>query len=146
MDIVWEEILMRFIYTPNRTDIIVEHEIMMLKEYSKIISKYSDMFAQYGCSLNVGCVWNNSLKKNISNSRTSFQNGYACYIYCDVLKDGNVLRYNTYDGEADYYEATVSWNISSIERSFFHLTVTLYSEIDGIHDEIMQLLKVVEAL
>lgn len=41
---------MRFIYTPNRTDIIVEHEIMMLKEYSKIISNYSDMFAQYGCS------------------------------------------------------------------------------------------------
>ena len=137
---------MKFIYAPNRTDIIVEHETMMLKEYSKIISNYSDIFAQYGCSLNVGYVWNNSLKKNISNSRISFQNGYACYIYCDVLKEGNVLRYNTYDGEADYYEATVSWNISSIEKSFFHLIVTLRSEMDSIHNEIMQLLKVVEAL
>lgn len=134
---------MRFTYTHSRADMIVEHEKMMLKGYSKIISNYSDMFAQYDCSLNVGCVWNNSIKKNISNSRISFQNGYSCYIYCDVLKDGNVLRYNTDDGEADYYEATVSWNISSIEKSFFHLTVTLHSEMDGIHDEIMQLLKVV---
>ena len=135
---------MRFIYTPNRNDIIVEHEKEMYKEYSKRIDDYSEMFARYGCSLNIGCVWCNLLKKSTSDSRISFQNGYSCYFYCDVLKDGNILRYNTCDGEVDYYETTTYWNISSIQSSFFRLIVTLYSELDSIHEEIMQLLKVVE--
>ncbi len=137
---------MRFVYTPDKTDKIVEHEITMLEKYSKIINGYSDMFARHGCTLNVGCVWNNSLKKYSSDSRIPFQNGYACYVFCDVLKDGHTLCYNTCDGEADYYEATASWNISSIEECFFHLMVTLHSEQDGIHDEMAQLLKVVETL
>lgn len=137
---------MSFVYTPDKADVIVEHEITMLEKYSKIINGYSDMFTRHGCTLNVGCVWNNSLKKYSSDSRIPFQNGYACYVFCDVLKDGHTLCYNTCDGEADYYEATASWNISSIEECFFHLMVTLHSEQDGIHDEMAQLLKVVETL
>ena len=133
---------MRFIYTPDKNDVIVKHEAMMLTEYSEKISNYSALFAQYDCSLSVKCVWNNLLKKNISHSRIPFKNGYACYVCCDVIKNGNVLRYNTHDGEADYYDATVFWNISSIERAFFHLTATLYSETDDIHSKIMELLKV----
>ena len=137
---------MKFIYTPNKTDIIVEHENSMLKEYSRIINNYSDMFAQYGCCLEVGCIWNNCLKKSTSTSRLPFRNGYSCYIYCDVLKAGELVRYNTSDGEVNYYEASTSWNISSIVKSFFNLKVTLFVEMNDVHNEMMQLFKIVKEL
>ena len=83
----------------------------MLIEYSRIINQYSDVFAKYGCSLDVGFIWVNNRRKSKSTSRMTFQNGYSCYIYCDVLRNGKVLRYKTNDGEADYYEVSTSWNI-----------------------------------
>lgn len=136
---------MEFVYSSDSANVITEHEKMMLNEYSNIISEYSDMFAQYDCTLDVGCYWTNPLKNIKSFSEISFRNGYRCYIYCNVMKDGEILRYKSDNDDADYFEASVSWNISAVNRSFFHLTVTLNHEMD-IHNEIKQLLKVTESL
>ena len=54
---------MKFIYTPNKTDIIIYHENKILEEYSRIIKKYSNMFEQYDCSLEVRCFWHNCIQK-----------------------------------------------------------------------------------
>ena len=135
---------MKFIYTPNKTDIIIYHENKILEEYSRIIKKYSNMFEQYDCSLEVRCFWHNCIQKKKSASRLPFQNGYSCYIYCDVFKSGDILCYKTNDGEADYYEASAFWTVSSISKSFFNLKVTLYTMLDDIDCEMMQLLEIAQ--
>lgn len=61
------------------------------------------------------------LKKEHSASRLPFKNGYECYIYCEVQKDGKEVHIESNDGEADYYALSASWIISSIERSFLKL-------------------------
>lgn len=135
-----------FVFNPDKIEKIVDFENNMLKEYSQIISQYSDVFAEYGYSLDVGCVWINNRKKIKSSSRIIFQNGYSCYIYCDVLKNGEILCYNANDGEADYYEVSTSWNISYISKSFFSLKVTLCPATDDIKDEMTRLLKTAKNL
>lgn len=135
---------MKFMYTPNKIDIIEEHEKNMLEEYSRIINSYSDIFAQYGCTLKVGFVWNNCLKKHTSTTRLPFQNGYLCYVCCDIFKAGKIFSYNTNDEEADYYEASTFWNITSITKFFFKLSVTLYTEMNDIHKEMNRLFKIIQ--
>lgn len=44
---------MKFAYGKIETQRIINHEDIMLETYSKIISNYSSLFEQYGCSLEV---------------------------------------------------------------------------------------------
>ncbi|NCB94634.1 MAG: hypothetical protein EOM40_19100 [Clostridia bacterium] len=69
----------------------------------------------------------NDLKKNKSKERLSIQIGYVCYLYCEVERDGKVVRIKSTDGETDYYELSSSWAISAISRYFFKRKVSLYS-------------------
>lgn len=75
---------MKFVYTPDKDEVIIEHEERMLENYLNIIYRYQSEFEQYNCSLKVGCGWINLLKKDHSTCRLPFKNGYECYIYCKV--------------------------------------------------------------
>ena len=59
--------------------------------------------------MEVGYGWENFLKKEHSTNRLPFKNGYECYIYCEVQKDGTEVRIGSNDGEVDYYVLSVSW-------------------------------------
>ena len=115
----------------------------MLAEYQKIFNTYATAFSEHGCTIKSGCGWSNLLKRNYSEERLPFRNGYACYIYCDVQRTEKSILYEDKEGEADYYEASASWSISSISRLFFHLNVTLWSDTDQIHEEMIRLLEIV---
>lgn len=43
------------------------------------------------------------------------------------------------DGEADYYALSASWIISSIERSFFKINVSLCSATDDIENDMKEM-------
>ena len=139
VDIIWKEILMKFIYTSDKDDEIVKHEKIMLEKYLDILDSYRAIFEQYNCSLKVGCGWENFLKKEHSANRLPFKNGYECYIYCEVQKDGTEVRIGSNDGEVDYYVLSVSWTVSSIERRFFKLNVSLSSDTDDIENDMNEL-------
>ena len=118
----------------------------MFEVYTHIINDYTEAFNQYNCVLKVECGWSNFLKKNNSSQRLSFVNGYSCYIYCNVERDGKVVRYEDKDGEVDYYELSAYWSISSISKFFFHLNVCLYEETTDINVEMNRLLKIIATL
>lgn len=44
---------MKFAYDKSKAQHIINHEDIMLKTYSKIISTYTSLFEQYDCSLKV---------------------------------------------------------------------------------------------
>ena len=104
-----------------------------------ILDSYRAIFEQYGCSLKVGCGWTNFLKKEYSTHRLPFENGYECYIYCEVQKDDKEIHIESNDGEVDYYALSASWIISSIERRFFKINVSLYSDTDDIENDMNEL-------
>lgn len=132
---------MKFVYSPDKDDKIVRHEKIMLEKYLKVIDGYRAIFEQHNCSLKVGCRWTNFLKKEYSTHRLPFKNGYECYIYCEVQKDGKEVHIESNDGEVDYYSLSVSWIISSIERRFFKINVLLSSATNDIENDMNELLQ-----
>ena len=132
---------MKFVYASDKDDEIVRHEKIMLEKYSNILDSYRAIFEQYNCSLKVGCSWTNFLKKEHSTNRLPFENGYKCYIYCEVQKDGKEVHIESNDGEVDYYALSASWIISSIERWFFKINVSLCSATDDIENDMNELLQ-----
>ena len=139
LGIICEEILIKFVYTSDKDDEIVKHEKIMLEKCSNILDSYRAIFKEYNCSLEVGYGWENFLKKEHSTNRLPFKNGYECYIYCEVQKDGTEVRIGSNDGEVDYYVLSVSWTVSSIERRFFKLNVSLSSDTDDIENDMNEL-------
>lgn len=132
---------MKFAYTSDKDEKIIEHEILMLEKYLDILDSYRTTFEQYNCSLKVGCRWTNFLEKEHSASRLPFKNGYECYIFCEVQKDGREVHIKSNDGEVDYYALSSSWIISSIERRFFKNNVSLCSAADDVEDDMNRLLQ-----
>lgn len=130
-------------YLFSKEKLLVSQEDQIFKRYCEEISAYCDAFKKYGCTLNIGRVWINTLKNEKSNIRLPFKNGYSCYVYCDVEVNNKVVCCNSDDGEVDYYEATASWCISSISRCFFQSNVFLWNEINDIDVQVKKLLKMV---
>ena len=130
---------MNFLYTSDKVQEIVRHEKIMLEKYSGILDNYRAIFEQFNCSLKVGQGWINFFKKEHSAHRLAFKNGYECYIYCEVQKDGKEVHIKSNDGEVDYYALSASWIISSIERRFFRINVSLCSAADDIENDMNRL-------
>lgn len=53
LDVVRQEILMKFVHDKSKSQSIINHENAMLEIFSKIIGSYSSLFEQYDCSLEV---------------------------------------------------------------------------------------------
>lgn len=130
---------MEFSYDVSKEQLIINHEDIMLETYSKIISSYSSLFRLYDCSLEVKLFWIDFSTKKRSNYRLSFHNGYSCYVYCEVQKDGKEVHVKSIDGEVDYYSLSATWMVSSIERNFFKTKVSLYSDTDDIENDMKKL-------
>ncbi len=132
---------MKFVYTSDKDEEIIEHETKMLEKYSDILDSYRAIFEQYNFSLEVGCRWINFLKKEYSASRIPFRHGYECYIYCEVQKDGKEVHIESNDGEVDYYPLSASWTISFMRRGFFKINVWLCSATDDIEEDMERLVR-----
>lgn len=132
---------MKFEYDKSKTQRIINHEDVMLKTYSKIISTYSSLFKQYDCSLEVRLFWIDFSTKKRSDRRLPFHIGYACYVCCEVHRDGKEVQVKSVDGEADYYSLSATWMVSSIERSFLKAKVSLYSDTDDTENDMKELFR-----
>ena len=122
----------KMVYTNKIDDEIIFHENNMLALYLEKIKKYMPLFEECGYSLKVGLMWKYFPRDTVILQRGSFQNGYQCYVYCVVQKDGNEVRIGSIDGEADYYSLSTAWMISSIFRKFIKLNVELYTNTDDV--------------
>ena len=90
--------------------------------------------------------WVNPLHKIQSSHRLPLKNGYECYVYCVVQRDGKEVHIVSHDGEADYYPLSTGWMISSINRSFLKLKVSLYTDANDIDDNLKDFLLQLERL
>lgn len=115
---------MKFAYDKSKTQRIINYEDIMLKTYSKIISTYTSLFEQYDCSLKVRLFWIDFSTERRSNRRLPFRIGYACYVCCEVQRDGKEVQVKSADGEADYYSLSVTWMVSSIEYAIVYTGTT----------------------
>ena len=133
---------MKMIYTNAVDNEIYMHEERMLLEYTRLIQRYTICFEKYGYALKTGLVWKNSLKKRHPElKRGIFQNGYECYVYCVVQENDKDIFIESSDGEADYYDLSTTWLITSMRRSFWNIQVSLYTELEDIDKELSCLLK-----
>lgn len=132
---------MKFAYDERKAQRIINHEYIMLETYSKIISSYSSLFDQYNCSLEVRLFWIDFSTQKRSNRRLPFHIGYACYVCCEVQRDGKEVHVKSIDGEADYYSLSATWMVSSIERNFFKTKVSLYSDTDDTENDMKELFR-----
>ena len=132
---------MKFAYDERKAQRIINHEDIMLETYSKIISSYSSLFDQYDCSLEVRLFWIDFSTQKRSNRRLPFHIGYACYVCCEVQRDGKEVHVKSIDGEADYYSLSATWMVSSIERNFFKTNVSLYSDTDDTENDMKELFR-----
>lgn len=132
---------MKFAYDKSETQRIINHEDIMLETYSKIISNYSSLFEQYGCSLEVSLFWIDFSTEEHSNRRLPFHIGYECYVCCEVQRDGKEVNIKSTDGEADYYSLSAAWVVSSIERKFFKSKVFLYSDTCDIENDMREMFR-----
>ena len=117
-------------YTKRIDNLIISHENNMLALYIKKVKRYMPLFEKSGYSLKVGLMWKYFPKETVILQRETFKNGYQCYVYCEVQKDGEEVCVDCVDGEADYYSLSTAWMISSIFRKFFKLDVELYENTD----------------
>lgn len=135
----------KMVYTNKIDDEIIFHENNMLALYLEKAKKYMPFFEESGYSLKVGLMWKYFPRDTIILQRGSFQNGYQCYVYCVVQKDGNEVRIGSIDGEADYYPLSTAWMVSSIFGKFFKLNAELYAntgdEDADLNDFLSQLIK-----
>ena len=132
---------MRFNYDADMDLHIIKHEEQMLKAFSTKIQKYLASLKIYGCNAEVELFWCEQLVKNPTYERLGFDVGYACYVNCEVRRDGQVVKIKSRDGEADYYELSASWTISSISRNFLEKIVDLYSNTDDMDHEMEEWLR-----
>ena len=124
LDTICKEILMKFAYDKSKAQRIINYEDIMLKTYSKIISTYTSLFEQYDCSLKVRLFWIDFSTERRSNRRLPFRIGYACYVCCEVQRDGKEVQVKSADGEADYYSLSATWMVSSIEYAIVYTGTT----------------------
>lgn len=132
---------MKFAYDKREAQRIINHEDIMLKTYYEIINSYSSLFEQYDCSLEVRLFWIDFSTGKRSNRRLPFHIGYACYVCCEVQRDGKEVHVKSIDGEADYYSLSATWMVSSIERIFFKTKVSLYSDTDDTENDMKELFR-----
>ena len=132
---------MKFAYDNSKAQCIIKHEDIMLETYSKMIRAYSSRFEQYDCSLEVRLFWIDFSTEKRSDRRLPFHVGYACYVCCEVQRDGKEVEVKSADGEADYYTLSATWMVSSIERSFYKAKVSLYSGTDDVESDMKELFR-----
>ncbi len=121
---------MKFKYSKDKDVIIKEHEEEMLKIYSNIVKSYRVKFAQYNCSLKLGCQWERKFNK------------YSFSICCRVCKDGNeFIADNGVTGEVDYHVLYASALISSIDSYVY-----LDSDTNEFIEDIESFLNIAEEL
>lgn len=134
----------KMVYTKEIDNQITSHENHMFAVYLDKIKEYMPFFEENGYSLKADLMWKYFPRNTVILQRGRFQNGYQCYVYCVVQKDGKEVCIGSIDGEADYYPLSAAWMISSIFRKFFKLNVELYANIDDadtdLNDFLTQLL------
>lgn len=117
---------MTFKYEADKDILIKTHEEEMLKKYSEYVNQYSYVFMMHSYNVVIGLYWEDKTKKHYYN-RIPISEGYNCYVYCEVKKDGNTVIIESNDGEADYYLLSEAWQVSSIEKRLGKIVAILYS-------------------
>ncbi len=137
---------MRFIYNSRKNQMICEYEDKMLNICSEIIEGYKVSFAEYGCTLKIERIWHDFFRNRSVYQRLDFQNGYGCYIYCRVERNGEVVRYEDEEREVDYYELSDCWAVSSIMRKGFKLSVCLFTDLGVVRETLDNYLLILKKL
>ncbi len=130
----------KMVYTNTIDNEIIAHENNMLALYLEKSNKFKVLFEKEGYYLKLGLTWNHFPNNSTTLQRISFQNGYECYVYCVVRKEGKDVCVTSFDGEADYYSLSTAWMISSIFRKFFRLNVELYDNTDDMETDLSDFL------
>lgn len=131
-------------YTNKTDDVIISHETDMLALYLEKLKKYAAPCRERGYSLKTGLMWQYFPKDTVTFQRGDFRNGYTCYVYCAIQKDGSEVRVNGTDGEAKYYPLSAAWMISSIFQKCLKLNVELYTNTDDADADMNALLQKID--
>lgn len=118
---------------------LIEFENSMLDRIIANSSQIRDEIEKKGFNLVIELGWTNWIKHRWSKTRMPFQNGYMCYIYYSIQKNGQFVALRSDDGEAEHYLLLSSTNISSISRRLFRLEVGICSDEVEIQQRIEEL-------
>lgn len=126
----------RLNYSKKMEELIIKHEEYMLSSYMKQVKEYISLFEEKGCALKVGLMWKKFPSNITQFQREKFANGYECYIYCVVEKNGEEVYVKSDNEEIDFFSLSTTCMVSSIYRSFFSLKISLYSDMDELNNDL----------
>lgn len=148
--------MIKFKFPSQIGKVICEHEAEMLKIYQKIINGYVPVISKYNCTIKIGFSWENRLRNVYSFERLPFKVGYECKIFCEIQKDGHLVRVDYSDGKGDrlvnaesnegdvgYDLLFAVWSITRIDFWFFNKEkgVIINNDIDDIKEQMDELIE-----
>ena len=119
---------MNFEYCKIKDAFLCNYEQNFLKKYEELFYKYDLIINQFGFTLNYGLFWKNYIYRKESLKRISRKNGYTCYLYCSVQKNGKDIKIPSEDGEVEFYYLSETWILTSISRLFLRLYANIYDD------------------
>ena len=135
---------MKYSFSKENSLRIIDFETKTFLEYKKVVDSYLPYFLKCGCTLKLEMEWRNPILKTWAPVRLPMKNGYKCYIYCVVQKDGEDVQIKSNDGEADYYSLSMDCMISSIYRRFLELKISLFTGTDDLENALKDFLLQIE--
>ena len=130
--------MIEFEITGERANKIRCFEYEVFKKYQEAAKQYLPFIHEHGCELHFELGWSNRLRKEWSPDGLPMKNDYSGCVYCGIERNGEIVRMESNDGEADYYLLDCTWTISQIYRRFGKLRVLLFADIDDDMDTDMK--------
>ena len=128
------------IYSSRADKAIIAHEESMLDLYSKHIHPLEPFFRSCGCTVKTGLMWKTFPSDAKSLRRVPFRNGYECYVFCFIEKDGGEVRIRSSDGEADDYPLSAAWMVTSLHRRWWDLKAQMFTDTDVVDADMEEFL------
>lgn len=123
--------------------LIFSHENAKLSELDELISVLEPAFDKNGCAVSTGLFWRTSGTQVNLSARPDIADGYECYVYCIVQKNGKDVKIKSPDGENEIEGLSFGWKITSVCGKNSSLSVSLY-DLDGAYGDVCELLRLLQ--
>ena len=108
----------------------------MLEEYTRAAQTYLPYFEEKGFFIKTGLMWKRFPDNVPTFCRGEIQNGYQCYVFCSVQRKCRDAVVPSNDGEAKWYSLSNAYMVSSVNKDFCRLTISLFGDTNEINDDL----------
>lgn len=133
-------------YIKDNESTIFECEDSICDTYLQTVNLFNDVFMRYGCTIEAGRFWYNSITGMVSTDRIPFINGYLSGLSCQLLHEGKLVEFGD-----EEIALSSCWLFSSVRKiTLFpcfwnsHLEVVLSTDTSDVKEELEEWVKLLQ--